>query len=373
MASMDSGVLRKTERGHDEAVGHPVHALFSGRPHPNYTKYDFIQGLVANACLGNGYARIHWDDYTGRPGSVELLPSNAVAIDYLPSGEMVYRVAYMSGNTSVLVTLPTSDVIHIKGFITVDAITGRRVSLIHKEVFGSALSAIDFPSEFFKNGVHSPGFLTRPEIIGDSEYTAIQRRVQSARGVSNAGGMPFFDGGMSFERIGQTMADACLTDFAKLTAEQVSQITGVPLHMLAENSHSTFTNMEQQSADYISHCVNPWAVKLEQELSTKLFSPSEVRRGSHFFNFDVESSIRGDTEAIAKLITSVIPNSVMTPNEVRRRFFKLNKMEGGDELLAQVNMIQLNRLGEVKEDTETDKVTDTQTDNEGDKQPAASK
>ena len=365
LASMESGVLRRTSDGVEEATGHPIYGLFSGRPHPYYTKYDFIHALVTNACLGDGYARIHWGP-DGRPYALEILPSNCTWQEFLPNGEMVYRVTGKINRHTQTITLPASDVIHVKGFVTVDAVTGRRVSITHKETLGGAISSIDFPAEYFSNGVHIPGFLSRPEIIGVDEAEIIQRKVANAKGVANAGGMPFFDGGMKFERVGQTMQEAALIDFRKLSVEETSRITGVPLHMLSENTHSTFTNMEQQSSDYITHCVNHWAVKLEQEFTTKLFTPGEVRRRSYFYNFDVESLIRGDTAAIAQLIKAVIPHSVMTPDEVRGRYFKMNKTKNGDRLLAQVNMTFLDTLEDMHDKTSADGSQDNNGQNNND-------
>lgn len=361
MAAMESGVLRRTSNGVELGTGHPVFNLFVGRPHQYYTKYDFIHALITNACLGNGYARIHWGP-DGRPYALEILPSEGVWQEWLTSGEMVYRVTTILGGKPASLILPSSDVIHLKGFSTYDGVTGRRISLIHKEVLGSALAANDFSSEYFSNGVHIPGFLSRPEIIGVDEAEAIQRKVSNAKGVANAGGLPFFDGGMKFERVGQTMQEAALVDFRKYTVEECSRITGVPLHMLSENSRSTFTNMEQQSADYVTHCVNHWAVKAEEEFTTKLFTPSEIRGRRYFYNFNVESMIRGDTEAIAKMIAAVIPNSIMTPNEVRARFFNMNSIEGGNELLAQVNMTLLKKLGETPETEDGEQTNDQEDD-----------
>lgn len=320
---------------------HPVSRLFNGRVHPHYTTFDFLQALVANACFGGGCARIHWDYETMRPRYLELLPRGCWSVEQTSTGELLYRVHGFADGRQVNVALPATDVIHIKGFTT-NAIDGRQVSLVHRTNMSAALSSQIYPEEYFANGAHIAGIVEAGPGFTPAQVRQMEQNYNKAYGgAQNAGKTPWLDAGHKYVRTGSTMQEAALIDFRRLTVEDVSRITKVPVNLLAHNQHSTFTNMEQQSLDFRVHCLTPWAVKLEEEFRTKLYSTREIATRSRFLSFDMSSMMEGDMEAQSKFYPAMVGAGIMTVNEVRARR-KLNRVEGGDELFIQQNLMPMN-------------------------------
>lgn len=336
VAAMPFSVYRKTDNGSKEADGHPVFSLFTGRPHPHYTRYTFFQSLVANALLGDGYARIHFDAMM-RPAYLELLPSGSVWAEYAPDGTLYYRVSGSLNGKQVSTVLADFEVLHIKG-VSFNGINGLPVRLIHADTFGTATQSQRYSNNFFKNGAHVSGVVTTPGVLPAGGAERLRNEFfKSFGGVDKVASVPVLDGGMDFKKIGLNPQEAAVMDFRKLTAQDCSRIWQIPLHLLSELERSTFTNMEQQTADFVTHTVLPLVRQIEQELNSKLFTTSEIRRGAYFCRFNLNGLMRADSESRAKFYTAGIQNGWLTPNDVRL-LENMNTVDGGDDLLIQLNM-----------------------------------
>lgn len=347
IASFDlCGYRRQADGDLFEDPDHPVSRLFNGRVHPQYTTFDFLQGLVANACFGNGYARIYWDYSTMRPVALELIPSECVSVEYSQSGALYYRIGgYLNGRV-VNEVLPDTDIIHIKGFTT-NSVLGKQVPLIHNTNFSAAVNSQEFTNNYFGKAATPAGALVFPGFMKAEDLKRTRQGFQEAYGgISNAGETMILDGGAKFEKFSANMQEAALIDFRNLSAIDVSRITKVPVNLLGVGEHSTYSNMEQQSLDYRVHCLTPWVVKLQEEIRTKLYTTREVSTRSRFMAFDMSILMEGDMVAQAQFYGTMVEKGMMTPNEVRRRR-KLNRMEGADDLFIQQNMMPMRMAQEV--------------------------
>jgi HK97 family phage portal protein len=359
IASLDRGVFRRDSDGdvfpdHDS----PVSYLFDGRPHPSYTTFDFLQTLITNACLGNGYARIHFDAQTARPKALELIPQEMVQQYYGPTGQLFYHVSGNLNNQPINVLLPETEIIHIKG-VTLTGLLGKRVSLVHSGSFSTSIGAQQYSNAYFEKGASVGGLITFPNALSKEQREVLKQKLEmSHAGSKNAGSIMVLDAGADFKAMQAGPKDAAVIDFRNLTTVEVSQIFKVPLHLLSQLDRATFSNIEQQNQDFVVHCLRPWARKIEEEITTKLFTTSEIRNRRRFFAFDLSAMQMGDMEAQSKFFASAIQNGWMTPNEVRAKK-NLNKIEGGDTLFIQQNMAPMDMLGEILNGKNGQTQTDT--------------
>ena len=347
LASLGRGVFRRDSDGdifpdHDS----PVARLFDGRPHPHYTTFDFIQTLVANACMGNGYARIHFDGITARPSALEAIPPEFVSVEYTKSGQLFYRITGTINDKAVNVLVPETEMLHIKG-VTFTGVSGKQLRLIHKGTFSTASGSQKYAQTYFEKGAAVGGLLTFPNPLTEGQRQILKDKIGAQHtGSRNAGSIMVLDGGASFQAMQAGPQDAAVVDFTNLSTVQVSQIFKVPLHLLSQLDRSTFSNMEQQNQDFVIHCLMPWARKIEEELTTKLFTTAEIRSRRRFFAFDMSPLQMGDMDSQAKFFASAIQNGWMTPNEVRAKK-NLNKIDGGDMLFIQQNMAPMDQLEDI--------------------------
>lgn len=347
IASLGRGVFYRQPDG-DVFPDHnsPVSYLVDGRPHPHYSMFDFLQTLVSNACLGNGYARIHFDPKTARPSALELIPQENVDVVYSASGQLFYHVSGVLDNKTVNVYLPETEMIHIKG-VTFTGLRGQRVALVHGSTFGMATNAAKYSQTYFEKGASVGGLITFPNALSKDQRDTLKTRLTEQHlGGKNAGSIMVLDAGADFKPMQAGPENSKVIDFANLSTVEVSQIFKVPLHLLSQLDRSTFSNMEQQNQDFVVHCLRPWAKKIEEEFNAKLFTTSEARTRRRFYAFDLDAMMMGDMQAQAAFFSSAIQNGWMTPNEIRARK-NMNRIEGGDQLFIQQNMAPMDKLEEI--------------------------
>lgn len=349
IASLDRGVYRRQSDGDvfPDYV-HPLAQLFEGRVHSHHTTFDFLQALIANACLGNGYARIYRDPVTNNPTALEVIPQDIVTIETTASGELFYRISGYVNEAPVNVLIPETEMLHIKG-VTMTGIAGRPLRIVHKSAFGKAQGSQQYANTYFDKGASVGGLITFPNPLTPEQRKMLRDKLEAQHaGVKNAGSMMVLDAGADFKAIQSTPRDSMVIDFSNLSTVECSQIFKVPLHLLSQLDRSTFSNMEQQNQDFAIHCLRPWARKIEEEINSKLLTTNEVKRRKVFFAFDLSALTMGDMTAQAAFFASAIQNGWMTPNEVRARK-NLNKIEGGDQLFIQQNMAPMQDLHDILE------------------------
>ena len=67
---------------------------------------------------------------------------------------------------------------------------------------------------------------------------------------------------------------------------EIARIFWVPPHMVGDLEKSSFSNIEQQSLEFVKYTLEPWLVRWEQSIQRTLFSPEEKKR--YFAKFIVD-------------------------------------------------------------------------------------
>jgi HK97 family phage portal protein len=105
--------------------------------------------------------------------------------------------------------------------------------------------------------------------------------------------------------------------------------------MIADLSKSSFSNIEQQSMNYVIYTLRSWLVRWEQEYNRKLFTTEE--RKKYYVQFNIDGLLRGDAASRAALYQSLYNISAISPNEIRAKE-NMNPYDGGDGYFTQLNM-----------------------------------
>ena len=346
LAGLDAAVYRREGRRTTMDEKHPVGRFLSGRVSPTYTRFDFFAALVANAMMGNGFARIYRDEETMRPIELEIIPSEFVTIEMDSAGGIWYRVSGQIGAKILNYVAADTEMLHLKG-LTMNGIDGKQIRLVHKGTMGAALASQEFTEQFFGNGGHPSAVVTSRDPLTPAERLKLEGKIgDKVAGLKNAGGVLVLDTMEDYRAVQSTMADAMLIDFRHLTVDDTSRITGVPPHLLANLDRSTNNNIEYQSSEFVRYCLSAWGKKAQEEFTSKLFFEEE--QGEFVYKFDFNTLLMADADTEASYSRTAIQNAWKTPNEVRERY-GLNPLPGGDQLLIQLNMVPLENLGEAQE------------------------
>ena len=122
--------------------------------------------------------------------------------------------------------------------------------------------------------------------------------------------------GLKYQPIGISPDQAQFLETRKFQLNEIARIFRVPPHMVGDLEKSSFSNIEQQSLEFVKYTLEPWLVRWEQAMGRRLFTESE--KESYFIRFNVEGLLRGDYESRMNGYAVARQNGWMSANEDRK-------------------------------------------------------
>lgn len=322
-------MFQRVDEGKQRVDTHPLAPIFSIRPNRWQTPMEWVEMMTAHAALrGNGYSRI----VGGSNGFVtELQPMNPTRVKprMTESGSIVYDVRSINGEIE---TLPRDDVFHLRGVS--DGLEGAAIVQLMRETIGLALASEAYGNRFFKNAAAPSGVLEHPKHLSERGKKNMQASfVDDNAGVDNAFNVMVLEEGMKWHQVGMSHEDAQFLETRKFTIQEIARWFRVPPHLIGDLEKATFSNIEQQSLEFVQYSLLPWIRRWESAIRGQL-----VLEPMKFFpEFTVETLLRGDTASRYAAYQIALQNGIMTRNEVRR-FENLNDVPGGDRFIMPLNM-----------------------------------
>ena len=356
----------KDDGGKEKAIGHPLYLLLHDEPNPEMSSFVFRETLMTHLLLwGNAYAQIIRN---GKGEVVALYPlmPNRMTVDRDSSGQLFY--SYQMNNTDAptmkagTVILKPSDVLHIPG-LGFDGLVGYSPIAMAKNAIGLAIATEEYGAKFFANGATPGGLLEYPGTVKDPDRVR-ESWNKGFSGTQNAGKVAILEEGMKYTPISIAPEQAQFLETRKFQINEIARIFRVPPHMVGDLEKSSFSNIEQQSLEFVKYTLDPWVVRWEQSLSRALFTPEEKKR--YFFKFNVEGLLRGDYQSRMNGYATARQNGWMSANDIREleNLDRIPAEDGGDLYLINGNMLPLVHAGAFadidsgKEDTESDEPTE---------------
>jgi len=213
-----------------------------------------------------------------------------------------------------------------------------------KNAIGMAMATEEYGASFFANGANPGGVLEHPGVVKDP------KRVRESwntvyQGSANAHRIAVLEEGMKFHQIGIPPEEAQFLQTRKFQINEIARIFRVPPHMVGDLEKSSFSNIEQQSLEFVKYTLDPWVVRWEQALQQSLLLPSEKPR--YFVKFNVDGLLRGDYQSRMSGYATARQNGWMSANDIRE-LEDMNRIpaeEGGDLYLVNGNMTKLADAG----------------------------
>ena len=347
IAELPLHLYRYTDAGGKEkAIDHPLYLLLHDEPNPEMSSFVFRETLMTHLLLwGNAYAQIIRN---GKGEVVALYPlmPNKMTVDRDEKGQLYY--SYQRSNDEAIpdsgkVILKPSDVLHIPG-LGFDGLVGYSPIAMAKNAIGMAIACEEYGAKFFANGAAPSGVLEHPGTIKDP--SKVREAWQSQFGGSgNSGKVAVLEEGMKYTPISISPEQAQFLETRKFQINEIARIFRVPPHMVGDLEKSSFSNIEQQSLEFVKYTLDPWVIRWEQSLSRALFSPDEKK--NYFFKFNVEGLLRGDYASRMTGYATARQNGWMSANDIREleNLDRIPAEEGGDLYLINGNMLPLCNAG----------------------------
>lgn len=333
---------RQTKGGKKHALDHPVYSILQTTPNPDVTAMTFRETMTGWALSwGNAYAEIERDG-TGAPIALWPIHPARVRVRRVDGG-IVYDVWSPEWEAGDVVRLPAANMLHIRGFGD-DPICGLSVARLAAESIGLSLAQQTFGSAFFGNGATLGTVLEHPGVLSEPAQTRL--RVSWGKihgGADNAHKLAILEEGMKANKISVPPDEAQFIESRTFQNHEIARFFRMPVHKIQQMDRATFSNIEQQSIEYVVDCLQPWLTRWEQECQRKLLDPREV--GQYVIEHTVVVLMRGDSAARSNYYRTMISTGVMTPNEARE-MESMNPVPGevGDQLYMQGAMSTLDRI-----------------------------
>lgn len=348
IASLPLHVYRYTDGGKAKDTEHVLYTLLHDEPNPDMTSFVFRETLMSHLLIwGNAYAQILRDRSGQVMGLYPLLPDQ-MSVHRSEKGKLYYVYnRYEEDNPNFQekgsIVLSQEEVLHIPG-LGFDGLIGYSPIALAKNAVGMTLACEEYGASFFSNGANPGGVLEHPGILKDpgkvrDSWNAVYQ------GTRNAHKVAVLEEGMSYKQIGIPPEEAQFLETRKFQINEIARLFRIPPHMVGDLEKSSFSNIEQQSLEFVKYTLDPWVVRFEQALKKSLLLPEEKK--THFIKFNVDGLLRGDYQSRMNGYAIGRQNGWLSTNDIRK-LEELNPIppeEGGDLYLINGNMTKLKDAG----------------------------
>lgn len=337
----------KENGGKEKAVDHSLYRLLHDEPNPEMTSFVFRETLMTHLLLwGNAFAQVIRNGLGEVIGLYPLMPNRMTVGRDLDTKQLYYEYQTSWDEPAgrwERVRLTPGDVLHIPG-LGFDGLVGYSPIAMAKNAIGLAQATEDYGASFFANGAAPGGVLEHPGTIKDP--TRVRESWQATfGGAKNGNKVAVLEEGMKYTPISVSPEQAQFLETRKFQINEIARIFRIPPHMIGDLDKSSFSNIEQQSLEFVKYTLDPWVIRWEQAINKTLLTPRE--KSSVFVKFNVEGLLRGDYESRMNGYATARQNGWMSANDIRalENLDRIPEDQGGDVYLVNGNMLPLPMAG----------------------------
>ena len=335
-------VFKRSEDGDAStpARDHPLYRLLHRAPNARQTAQEFRAEQVGHLVYWrNAYSRIHADPQTGAPvGSLEQIhPSRLLNLWRGPDGYAYYQFSELAPAIGSFV-LREDSVWHVRmAPLTEDGLRGKYTWETSRDTLARALAVEAFGLRYFANGGAGGGTLQHPGAFKDKEE---QGRFLEAWREGGTGLNQHKDrlllNGVTYTRFTVNNDEAQFLETKKEMGAAVARLWNMPPHMVGLLDKATFSNIEQQSLEYVVYTVAPFLAAIEQAAWRDLLVGDD--QDEYFVEHNVNGLLRGDWKSRWQGYAWGRQWGWLSVNDVRRMENMPSIGPAGDERLVPMNM-----------------------------------
>ena len=348
IASLPLHLYRYTDKGKERVFDHPLYHILHDEPNEEMTSFVFREVLMSHLLIwGNAYAQIIRDGRGQVLGLYPLLPDK-MEVDRAENGELYYIYTRNTEENPNFkdygrIYLRKEDVLHIPG-LGFDGLVGYSPIAMAKNAVGMTLACEEYGASFFANGATPGGVLEHPGVLKDrAKVRDSWHKVYG--GSRNAGKVAVLEEGMKYQQIGIPPEEAQFLETRKFQINEIARMYRIPPHMVGDLEKSSFSNIEQQSLEFVKYTLDPWVIRWEQALQKALLLPQE--KNEYFIKLNVDGLLRGDYASRMNGYAVGRQNGWLSANDIREMEDQnpIPEEDGGDLYLVNGSMTKLADAG----------------------------
>jgi hypothetical protein len=163
---------------------------------------------------------------------------------------------------------------------------------------------------------------------------------EAANGGENQGRTAVLPSDWKYTPIGINAKDAQFLESMQFVRSDIAAIFRVPAHMVGDVSKVSNNNVTEMNRGFVLDCLNPYLVKIEQEICIKLLGADPSR----FVQFDTSERLRGDYKTVMDGLAIGTQWGIFTANYCLEQLGENPIGPEGDIRLVPVNMQNAARL-----------------------------
>jgi HK97 family phage portal protein len=337
VASLPLHVYERLSNGGRQRYQGWLDQLLSITPNAWMTSFEWLETSMVHAGL---YGACYSEIVPGPAGSIsELLPlhPSRMKAERIENGRLRFTYTEPNGSRTVY----SQDQIFRVTWMSRDGITPSIPVDLGKEAIGLARACEMHGARYFGNGAR-PGVVleTDANMAPEAAERLRENWERMHRGPDKSSKTAVLTGGLKAHELeGQSNNDSQFLEARRFQVEEICRLYRVPPHMIQDLTRATYSNIEQQSIDFVQYSILPWLRRFEKAFARDLIADPQ----KHFASFDTSHLMRGDAQARSSYYTAMIDRGIMSINEVRA-VENLNPIEGGDSHYFPLNMTTVEKV-----------------------------
>lgn len=311
----------------------------------------FENWLNSKLCHGNTYI-LKIRNPKGVITELRILDPRKVMPLVADDGSVFYQVRpdNMAG-LEAQITVPAREMLHDRFNCLYHPLVGL------SPIYASGLAAMqghhiqESSASFFKNGGKPSGVITVPGSISEEKAREVKTKWDTSYSGENAGRTGLLSGGAEYKPIAMSAVDSQTVEQQKMSAEMVCSTFHVPAYKVGVGNPPASDNIEALEQQYYSQCLQVLIESVEILLNDAFAFDT-----SQYVELDIGALLRMDSERRMKTLGDGVKNTILTPNEARKKE-NLPPVPGGDSLYLQQQNFSLEALA--KRDASDDPFSNT--------------
>lgn len=320
---------------------HWLYQLLARRPNDYQNRFEWHEMMMGHLALrGNAYNRIV-GNAAGEVTALLPIHPDKCQLELATDGTYRYRVTNLDGSTDIV---PRGQIWHLRGLST-NGYVGLSPIEVAAQTIGVGLGVQEYGARFFANDARpGGGWIKHPGNFKDKESRDIFKQSwQAAQTGANRHKTAVLEWGMEYHELSMKNNDAQFLETRQFQVIDIARIFRVPPHLIGDLTRGTFSNIEQQSLEFMAYSMAPWAERIEASIVAEFLPDDEEWE----VEYDFTHLMRGDAASRTAYYKGGIGSGWLTRNEAREAE-GYEPLPGLDEPLMPLNFAP---TGETTEET----------------------
>lgn len=303
---------RRNGEARERDTKHPLYKVLHTKSNPEMTSMSWREAMQVQLGLrGNGISEI----VRTNAGEVsELWPLRADrTVASRKNGKLWYHTRLPNGQTR---TLRRDQVLHIRGMGS-SGHWGYSPLDQMREAVALGVATEQYGARFFSNDA-TPGLtLHHATNLSKPAQERLKASIEAShQGMENKHRVMVLEEGMTVEKVGISPENAQFLETRTYQIRDIARFFRMPLHMIQDLERATFSNIAEQSLEFVKYTMVPWFVRWEQQIQCDLIGEGEPNT---FAEFVAEGLLRGDPKTRAEFYRQMWGIGAINQDEIRQR------------------------------------------------------